>query len=255
MKTTKLILSAAILIAAAPLYAQHEATTGDIDDGRRLYMSNCARCHGPEGGDVPGVELGRKILRASTDDGIRQIIQKGIPNTAMPPHTLRDFQANFIVSYLRYMQKSASDSNVEGGDIAKGKAIFSGKGACGNCHRVGDTGSRVGPDLTDIGALRRTLEIKTSLLEPDAEVLPQNRMFGVVLKDGTRVGGRLLNQDAWTIQLLDSTQHLRTFQKSDLTYFAFADKSPMPSQKGKLSDAELTDLLAYLVSLKGVEAR
>ena len=75
------------LLFAAPLFAQHEATQGDLDDGRRLYFANCARCHGPEGADVPGVELGRTIRRASTDEGVAGIIIKGIPNTAMPPHT------------------------------------------------------------------------------------------------------------------------------------------------------------------------
>jgi putative heme-binding domain-containing protein len=243
----------AALLIAAPLYAQHEATSGDIDDGRRLYMANCARCHGPEGGDVPGVELNRQIRRATTDNEIRTIIQKGIPNTAMPPHTLKDFPAGTIVAYLRFMQKSAADSSIEGGDPARGKAIFEGKGNCLNCHRVKDAGSRFGPDLTDIGAQRRGVELRRSLLEPDAEVLPQNRAYHIVTKDGKTINGRLLNQDAFTVQILDSTQHLQSLQKSSLTSYAFAEHSPMPSQQGKLSPAELTDLLAYLVSLKGIE--
>ncbi len=243
---------AVAILAASPLLAQHEATNGDIDDGRRLYMSNCARCHGPEGDDVPGVDLNRQIRRATTDDGIRTIIQKGIPNTAMPPHTLRDFQAGTVVAYLRFMQKSAADSSVAGGDPAKGKALFEGKGGCLNCHRVHDTGSRLGPDLTDIGAQRRGVELRKSVLEPDAEVLPQNRAFRLVTKDGKTVNGRLLNQDAFTVQVLDSAQHLQSYQKASLTSYEFAEHSPMPSAKGKLSDAELTDLVAYLVSLKGI---
>jgi cytochrome c oxidase cbb3-type subunit 3 len=246
-------LSIFVMLFAAPLWAQHEATQGDLDDGRRLYFANCARCHGPEGADVPGVELGRTIRRASTDEGVAGIIIKGIPNTAMPPHRFSEFQAGTVVAYLRFMAKSAADSSVEGSDPARGKAIFEGKGGCANCHRVKDVGSRLGPDLTDIGAQRRAVELKKSLLEPDAEVLPQNRLFRVVTKDGKTVNGRLLNQDAFTIQILDSTQHLQSYQKSALTSYAFAEHSPMPSVQGKLSPAEITDLVGYLVSLKGIQ--
>jgi cytochrome c oxidase cbb3-type subunit 3 len=242
-----------VLVAAVPLLAQHEATTGDLDDGRRLYLANCALCHGPEGNSVPGVELGRQIRRASTDDGIRTIIQKGIPGTAMPPHTMGDFQAGTVIAYLHFMAKSASDSTAAVGDAAHGKAIFEGKGNCVTCHRVRDSGSRLGPDLTDIGTKRRGMELRRSIVEPDAEVLPENRGYRIVTKDGTTINGHLLNQDAYTVQILDSKQRLLSYGKTSLTSYAFADHSLMPSFQGKLSAEELTDLVSYLVSLKGIE--
>lgn len=241
------------LAFGAPLFAQHEATPGDIEDGRRLYLVTCARCHGPEGDSVPGVELGRQIRRAVKDDDVKEIILKGIPGTAMPPHEFTDYQVRIVVSYLRFVASSASDSSVAGGDPARGKLIFDGKGACLNCHRVKDAGSRIAPDLTDVGALRRAVELRRSLLEPDADVLPQHRAIRVVTKDGKNFTGRLLNQDAFSIQILDSTQHLQSFSKLNVTSYTFAEHSPMPSVEGKLSSAELTDLLAYLVSLKGIQ--
>lgn len=253
--STRMTVALLVAVAAvtAPLYAQHEATAGDIDDGRRLYLNTCARCHGPEGDAVPGVELGREIRRSASDEGIKQIILKGIPGTAMPPHTFSDFQVGTVIAYLRFVAKSAADSSVAGGDPARGKVIFEGKGSCLNCHRVKDAGSRIAPDLTDVGALRRGVELKKSLLEPDADVLPQHRAFRVVTKQGATVSGRLLNQDAFTIQILDSSQHLRSFAKSSLASYAFAEHSPMPSVQGKVSPQELTDLVAYLVSLKGIQ--
>jgi putative heme-binding domain-containing protein len=242
-----------LLFAALPLLAQHEATPGDIDDGRRLFVANCALCHGPEGDSVPGVELGRgKFRAAANDEGVKDIIRKGIPGTAMPPHTFTDFQIGTIVAYLHFLAASSSDSAASGGNPSNGKAIFQGKGGCTGCHRVNGAGSRLGPELTDIGTVRRAAELKTSILEPDAEVLPQNRFYQVTLKDGTKVTGRLLNQDAFTIQLLDSREHLVSYSKSDLQAWAFAPASPMPSFKNKLSPAEITDLVSYLVSLKGI---
>ena len=113
----------------------------------------------------------------------------------------------------------------------------------------------MGPELTDIGATRRAVQLEQSILEPDGEVLPQNRFIRVVAKDGTAVEGRLLNQDAYSIQLFDSKERMVTFQKSNLKEYTFSPKSPMPSYKGKLSNQELADVVTYLTSLKGIDAK
>jgi cytochrome c oxidase cbb3-type subunit III len=243
-----------MVAAAGTLLAQHSYSPGDVQDGQRLFLANCAACHGPEGDAVPGVDLGHgKFQRASSDDDLIKIIQKGIANTAMPPNNFTDFQAGTIVAYLRDMAQPAAQSTLSAGNAMAGKAIFDGKGACLACHRVRGNGSRVGPELTDIGSLRRAVELERSVLDPDAEVLPQNRYFRVVTRDGAAITGRLLNQDAFTVQLMDSSERLLSFSKANLREYAFVDKSPMPSYAGKLSPKELSDLVSYLASLKGVD--
>jgi len=113
-------------------------------------------------------------------------------------------------------------------------------------------GSRIGPDLSDIGALRRNVEIERSLLEPNEEVLPQNRTYKVVTKQGETITGRLLNVDTFTVQILDSKERLVSLQRSDLRESGFVNESPMPSYRSKLSTQELADVVAYLLSLKGI---
>jgi cytochrome c oxidase cbb3-type subunit 3 len=240
------------LLSAGVLMAQHSFTPADLEDGGRLYGNTCATCHGANGDRVSGVDLMHgRFRRAATDDGVAAIIQKGIPGTAMPPHALTDFQAGTIVAYLRSV--ASEQGSVSGtGDAARGRAIFEGKGACQNCHSVRNTGSLLGPDLTDIGAIRRAPQLERSLLDPDAEILPQNRTYRVVTRDGAVITGRLLNRDVFTIQLMDA-QGLRSFQKANLRESGFVEKSPMPSYRGKLSAQELADLVSYLVSLKGIE--
>ncbi|HEX5430661.1 MAG TPA: c-type cytochrome, partial [Bryobacteraceae bacterium] len=165
-----------------------------------------------------------------------------------------EFQAGTIVAYLRSLA-SGGESDVALGDPARGREIFEGKGQCMNCHRVRGEGSRLGPNLSDIGTLRRPASLEQSLLDPSAEILPQNRIVRAVTKDGKTITGHLMNEDTFTVEVLDTHERLRLLQRSDLSEFTFVDQSPMPSYKGKLSKQELSDLLGYLASLKGVEIK
>jgi cytochrome c oxidase cbb3-type subunit III len=234
-----------------PLAAQHSYGPADIEDGGKLFRANCVSCHGPEGTLVDGVDLGHgKFRRASTEDGVIRIIQDGIPGTAMPPNNFSDFQAGTILAYLQSVASSGRTA-LPKGDAARGKAIFEGKGGCVGCHRVYGVGSRVGPDLSDIGALRRVAEIELSILDPNAEVLPQNRYYRVTTKSGETVTGRLMNEDSFSVQILDTKERLLSFQRTDLRVAGFLSESPMPSYRDKLSQAERDDLVTYLASLKG----
>jgi putative heme-binding domain-containing protein len=239
-------------LAAGALLAQHGYTPADVENGGRLYRANCQSCHGPNGDLQPGVDLMHgKFRRANSDEEVSSIIMKGIPGTGMPPGNFPVEQALTIVAYLRSVASSANVT-VTAGDPARGRAIFEGKGQCQSCHRVMSTGSRVGPDLTDIGTLRRPGDLQKSLVDPDAEVLAPNRYYRVVTKDGQTVTGRLLNENTFTVQMLDSAEKLRSLNVADLKEHGFLEKSPMPSYKDKLTPAEMADLIAYLTTLKGL---
>jgi len=248
----RLLPLALLLVLPGALLAQHTYTPADIQEGNRLFRANCVLCHGPEGDQVPGIDLGHGRFRQTySENALVKIIQNGIPGTGMPPNNLQDFQAEIVVAYLRSIATSGREVTGNG-DAKRGKAIFEGKGNCLSCHRVYGVGSRVGPDLSDIGALRRSVEINQSLVEPNAEVLPQNRYYRAVTKQGESVTGRLLNVDTFSVQILDSKERLLSLQRSDLREAGFVNDSPMPSYRGKLSTQELADVVAYLLSLKGI---
>lgn len=239
-------------VAAGALLGQHSYTPADIQEGQRLFRANCVLCHGPEGDQIPGIDLGHgKFRQTYSQDALIKIIQNGIPGTAMPPNNLQDFQVEVVVAYLRSIATAGRTVSANG-NAARGKALFEGKGGCLQCHRVGTNGSRVGPDLSDIAALRRTAEIERSLLEPDEEVLPQNRYYRVVTKQGETIIGRILNLDTFTVQMLDSKERLLSLNRSDLREAGFVEKSPMPSYRDKFSSQELADIVTYLASLKGL---
>lgn len=244
------------LMAAGTLFAQHSFTPIDIADGGRLFRANCAVCHGAEGDQVPGIDLAHgKFRRAKTDDDIAAIIRNGIPGTAMPPTNFNDSVALTVVAYLRTMG-AAGATTTSGGDPVRGKAIYDGKGNCAGCHRIRGVGARTGPDLSDIGIYRLAGDLERSLTDPDAEILAQNRHFQGATKDGASINGTLLNEDKYSIQILDSNDRLVSVKRSSLRDSKIiADKSAMPSYKDKLSHQELSDLVSYLASLKGVEVR
>jgi cytochrome c oxidase cbb3-type subunit 3 len=251
---------AAVLLFASALAGQeHSYTQADIDNGARLYQSSCAGCHGPNGDMVPGIELQRgQFRRATTDTEVMHIIQSGIPGTTMPPSSFTDLQAGSIVAFLRSVAPAAGrggrggrGGGVATGNPIAGQAIFGGKGACATCHRVGTTGPRLAPDLSDIGAVRQVGELQQKLVDPNALVRPGNRFVEAVMKNGTKISGRLLNQDTFTVQLLDSNERLVSLSRSDLRDFTFLKDSPMPAYRTKLSTEEINDVVAYLVSLKG----
>jgi putative heme-binding domain-containing protein len=144
---------------------------------------------------------------------------------------------------------------VPAGNAAAGSAIVAGQGKCLTCHRIQTTGARYGPDLTDIGVIRTPDQLKTALVDPDAEILPENRFYRVVTRDGLTIVGRLLNHDTFQVLMRDQKDQLRSFQKSEVREHGFVEGSAMPSYRTTLSPQELADVVAYLSTLKGVAAQ
>ncbi len=137
----------------------------------------------------------------------------------------------------------------ETADPGRGKTLVETKG-CFDCHRIGERGSRLGPDLSDIGSRRTPDRLQQALSNPDEEVLPENRFVRFVAKDGATITGRLLNQDAISVQLINPKEELKTYFRATLREYTIVDKGLMPSVQGTLTDPQVADLVAYLSSLK-----
>lgn len=233
-----------ILLLAA---GQHVYTNADVENGARLYSASCATCHGPRGDAVRGVALfGGSLRRATTDDEVVRIILGGIPGTSMPPNSYSESEAGMIVAYLRGAARGGTPAAT--GDAGRGRAIFAGKGRCATCH---SETSRLAPSLADVGAVRRPLDIEQALVDPSADINYDYRFVRVVTKTGETVTGRLLNQSSFSVQLLDSKEQLRSFDKGELKEFEFKTTSEMPSYRGVLDAQELSDVVTYLLTLRG----
>ena len=248
----------ALLWVGGPAIAQQNAALdhpvqyapADIAFGASLYSGQCVTCHGATGDGVGGVNLrSGKFRRATTDRELTTIISTGIPGTAMPGFKFNATEVDGLIAYLRNMN-SFDLSSVKPGDAPRGKAIFEGKGACLACHRVQGKGSYVGPNLSDIGTVRGAGALERSLIDPTSGLMPINRPVRAVKKDGTVITGRRVNEDTYSVQLMDTQGRLVSLMKADLRDYQISTKASMPSYKKELQATELADVIAYLLSLK-----
>lgn len=254
MHSVLLVPTIAGLMLPFGIVAQDHAghyTQEAIERGSRLYGANCAVCHGPNGDTVAGVDLkGGKFRKATSDEDLAKVIAIGLPGTAMPPHKLNATELEGVIAYVRNM-RDFNSKNVVVGDPARGKLVYETRGACSQCHRIDGMGGRSGPDLSEIGSLRSANMLERSLWDPTANMLPQNRSVRAITKMGQTITGRRLNEDFYTVQLIDAQERLVSLDKSTLREYKVLLTSPMPSFQDRLRRQEIADLIVYLLTLRG----
>lgn len=228
------------------------ASAADVARGKRLFANNCAVCHGPQGAGGRGANLAQSSLPLAPDDpALFLVIREGIPGTEMPPGwwVLDDHEIWQVVAFVRTLGRVASEKVT--GDAQAGGNLFRTKG-CMGCHQVGAEGGRVGPPLTGIGLRRGAAYLRAAVLDP-ASSLPEDFLqVQIVTRDGKRITGIRLNEDNYSFQIRDLSDQLHSFWKDELASLERQPgRTPMPGYRNQLSERELDDLVAYLVSLRG----
>ncbi len=251
---TLLVVSFSILASTTPLRAQTEI----LERGRRLFDMQCVRCHGvgATGGEGPTL-LGRQFRTATDAAGIIPIITGGIPGTGMPGSWLSDTEAEALAAYVWSVARVEAEDVP--GDAVRGRELFGGKGACATCHIVRGEGVGLGPDLTSVGARRGASYLRESILAPGAKLPAGLRgphssflIVSVTTGDGEQVEGMRVNEDAFALNLRDASGRYHSLRKRDLQSMERRfGTSLMPDYSELLTGEELTDLVAYLVSLRG----
>ena len=257
-----------LLISAVGLMAQIEsfdpeyvipkenpfATPADVAAGEKVFLGQCAGCHGPKGEGGRGAILAQPRLRHAPDDeSLFRTIRDGVKGTEMPAGYALDTRETWqVAAYVRRLGKLPLE-NVPG-DPRRGQQIFRAKGNCMQYHIVSGEGTSVGPELTDIGARRSAAHLRTAVLVPETNLPEGFLQVRIMTNDGRRITGVRLNEDTFTIQVRDLSGRPYSFRKQDLKELQKDNgKTPMPSFRTVLSPAETDDLVAFLVSLKGKE--
>ncbi|HJX94402.1 MAG TPA: c-type cytochrome, partial [Candidatus Acidoferrum sp.] len=164
-----------------------------------------------------------------------------------------------VIAYIRSVQVKAPAQPL--GDAARGKQLFFGAAACSTCHMIEGKGGRIGPDLTTTGSARATDYLVESVRNPSRrlaqgiseamkEFSQEYETVKVETADGQKFVGVVLNEDHFTLQMLDLREQLHLFEKDKLRSYEKSRESLMPAYDQKmLSDKDLQDVLAFLLSV------
>jgi putative heme-binding domain-containing protein len=250
---------ALMLAASLPGIAQHGSTnvvnpyTGPehVEAGAKLFRSQCAGCHGRDGaGTTTGPNLTTGTFqRGGSDEALFQTITKGVPGTTMPAFSLTGLQTWQLVTHLRTLPIARGASPAKG-NRQSGAVVF--QSNCAGCHAVGREGGFQGPDLTAVASRRSLAELHTAVTDPDAHVSPEYWSVQIKTTSGKTLRGTRLNEDTHSLQLRDESGRLFSVLKRDVAEHELIRRSPMGVISGKLSEAQINDVLAYLVTLRGV---
>lgn len=254
------LLGAALVLAPAAAGAAERQTGPPLDQaapeeltqGQRLFDIHCSRCHGLGGVGGEGPNLMRENLRRSTtDEALLAIVEDGIEGTDMPgAWTLNGQEIRGVAAYVRSLGTVAREDLP--GDPVRGRDLYDAT-LCSTCHVVDGEGIAFGPDLTDIGLLRGSEHLRESIRDPAASVTPRYRTVLVEDAGGAEIMGVRMNEDTFTIQILDQAGRLRSFRKTEIRRFELLPEESMMMSYADFRDDELDDLVAYLATLRGPE--
>ena len=267
-RLTLLVAAAAALAAPAGAQDAPALTEHDLVRGRVHYVAACARCHGVNGGGGEGPPLARPVLpRAPDDAALSRLVRAGLPGTAMGgTYWLSETELRQLVGYVRSLAPADAAAAELPGDAERGREVYERMG-CNRCHTVDGFGTNRGPDLTTLGLRRGPVYLREAVLDPGA-ALPRGLTpvaaggfvdylpVRVVDSDGNEVRGMRMNEDTYTIQIRDQRGMLRSYYKPRLRELEKVfDSSLMRSYRDRLTDEEVDDLVRYLMTLTGSDAR
>jgi len=236
--------------------------------GEYEFRINCALCHGlgaRGGGRGPDLTRAQK-KHTHSDAEMFQVISNGIPGTAMPANGtngqgvgMTDEEIWQIITYIRSVEVKAPSKPM--GNATHGKGLFNGDANCSLCHMVEGKGGRLGPELTSVGGSRTREAIIDSVRNPSRRLawgltestkeFPQEyETVTVVTADGKEIKGVALNEDSFSVQMMDANEQVYFLEKDKLRSFRKSRESMMPKYNADvLSDKDLEDIVAYLVSV------
>jgi len=272
MRAGMLIVVLLVVSASGPLVGQRGGGAGQtnpllgnaeaVTEGKTLYDQKCTTCHGADGGGGeigPAIVSGDRVDIGVSDAQTFTIIKNGVAGTPMTPQRLPDPDIWKIVTYIHALRGTALDNPLPG-DVARGEAVFWGKGQCGTCHMLSGRGGLTAPDLSNIAGVRKSSSIVDALTKQQHRVyasggahlksLPTMDSYlpvFVTTADGKTIDGVLLNEDSYSLQMIGNDQQLHMFDKSKLRKYAVERRSMMPTDYDKrLAPDEFKDLMAFL---------
>ncbi|WP_152053812.1 PQQ-dependent sugar dehydrogenase [Tautonia marina] len=175
----------------------------------------------------------------------------------IPSGPIRELFEGYLPSHVRGARTLGSNPRPRSilameGDPGRGAGLFWSESVqCGTCHRVGQRGTAVGPDLSGIGGLRSREDLLESLLEPSRRIEPKYATYAVATADGRLLSGLLVRRDEESVVLRDVQGTEIVLAADNVDELRPSRTSLMPEgQIADLTAQQAADLLSYLESLK-----
>ncbi len=188
-------------------------------------------------------------LLTLTETELSEVIKR-YPQETLP-------QANRLLEKLRRHQQAKQlrlemlRDRVRLADAGRGRIVFmSEKAKCSSCHRVGEAGKRVGPDLTTIGSNRSTSDLLESIVFPSASIVRDYDSYKILTDDGRVLSGVLVSESTDDYRLQQASGETVSVGRDEVQQIQPSIVSIMPAGLDEaLSESELADVVAYLQSL------
>ena len=191
----------------------------------------------------------RKAATAALSDGERAELASvitGAPVTPKPPVVPRQFVKEWKMEDLA----PELDKVSKGRSFEKGKQGFN-DAQCIACHRFGNEGGAVGPELGAASSKYTRRDILETIIEPSKVISEQYQNTALILKNGDEFSGRVMEENSRRIILMIDPlkQTQEEIQKNQIKERQPSKVSPMPEGLVNiLTKDEILDLLAYIES-------
>jgi putative heme-binding domain-containing protein len=169
----------------------------------------------------------------------------------------RDYVEHFLPDSMRVSRLGNAFSTEKllaiEGDSIRGKEYFErGLGQCVQCHRIGDVGKQVGPNLDKIATKYSSrAKMLEQLTKPSSVIEPEYRSRSILTNDGETIIGRVLDKSDSRLRLMLQDGNERTIAKDDIETEKENTLSTMPDGLlAPLTSQQAADLLSYLQSLQ-----
>lgn len=140
-----------------------------------------------------------------------------------------------------------------GGNAERGRKLFfdAERTLCVKCHRIGDQGERIGPELTGVGGRFSRIHLVESILQPSRTLAPSFGTLVLTLTSGKVVTGVLVAETETTVTIADNQGQKQVVRKADIEQRTASPVSSMPEGlAARITPDEFVDLIAFLVSQK-----
>jgi cytochrome c oxidase cbb3-type subunit 3 len=256
-----------VIVLAAMLLLAGQADPAAVARGKQTFTTNCAACHGPEGrgGGEGATDLTRSAIAADAAQ-LAAFLKVGRPERRMPPFALADAEVGDLGAFLRTVTAPAGRGGggrgntinaVVVGNAADGERYFNGAGKCATCHSPTGDLKGIGTRLTPAAIQGRIVYPRDNGNYPPSFNSPPNpnekpRTVVVTTASGEKVSGTLMWLTDFTVTLKEANGLLRTFARSgDIPKVDVTDPLQYHLDHMRvLTDKNMHDLTAYLVSLK-----